>query len=128
MRALRTPDDRFENLPGWTFAPRYTEVPDGDGGALRVHHVDEGPAEREPDPVHARRAVVGVPLPEDDPGAHRARVFAPSLPTSSGFGRSDKPTERDDYTYQRHVDWMTAWLRRSRPAARDARRARTGAG
>ena len=48
MRALRTPDDRFENLPGWTFAPKYTEVPDGDGGSLRVHHVDEGPADANP--------------------------------------------------------------------------------
>ena len=46
MRALRTPDDRFENLPGWTFAPKYTEVPDGEGGTLRVHHVDEGPPAR----------------------------------------------------------------------------------
>ena len=48
MRALRTPDDRFENLPGYTFAPHYVEVPDGDGGALRVHYLDEGPADANP--------------------------------------------------------------------------------
>ena len=42
MRALRTPDDRFQNLAGYPFAPRYAEVPSGDGGSLRMHFVDEG--------------------------------------------------------------------------------------
>jgi haloalkane dehalogenase len=110
MRALRTPDDRFENLPGWTFAPRYTEVPDGDGGALRVHHVDEGPAganpilcmHGEPSWAYLYRKMIPVFT-----GAG-FRAVAPDL---VGFGRSDKPTELDDYTYQRHVDWMTAWLK-----------------
>ena len=109
MRALRTPDDRFENLPGWTFAPRYTEVPDGEGGTLRVHHVDEGPASAnpvlcmhgEPSWAYLYRKMIPVFT-----GAGY-RVVAPDL---VGFGRSDKPTELDDYTYQRHVDWMTAWL------------------
>jgi haloalkane dehalogenase len=110
MRALRTPDDRFENLPGWTFAPRYTEVPDGEGGTLRVHHVDEGPAgadpilcmHGEPSWAYLYRKMIAV--------FTRAgyRAVAPDL---VGFGRSDKPTELDDYTYQRHVDWMTAWLK-----------------
>ncbi|MDA8276260.1 MAG: haloalkane dehalogenase, partial [Actinomycetota bacterium] len=45
MRALRTPDERFEGLPGFTFGPHYTEVADGDGGTLRVHYLDEGPAD-----------------------------------------------------------------------------------
>jgi haloalkane dehalogenase len=109
MRALRTPDDRFENLPGWTFAPRYTEVPDGEGGTLRVHHVDEGPAganpilcmHGEPSWAYLYRKMIPVFT-----GAGY-RAVAPDL---VGFGRSDKPTELDDYTYQRHVDWMTAWL------------------
>ena len=109
MRALRTPDDRFENLPGWTFAPKYTEVPDGDGGSLRVHHVDEGPADAnpilcmhgEPSWAYLYRKMIPVLTA----AGHRA--VAPDL---VGFGRSDKPTELDDYTYQRHVDWMTAWL------------------
>ena len=109
MRALRTPDDRFENLPGWTFAPRFTEVPDGDGGALRVHHVDEGPAganpilcmHGEPSWAYLYRKMIPVFT-----GAG-FRAVAPDL---VGFGRSDKPTDLDDYTYQRHVDWMTAWL------------------
>jgi haloalkane dehalogenase len=43
MKVLRTPDERFKNLPGYPFAPHYTDVPDGDGGTLRIHHVDEGP-------------------------------------------------------------------------------------
>ncbi len=110
MRALRTPDDRFENLPGWTFAPKYTEVPDGDGGTLRVHHVDEGPADAapilclhgEPSWAYLYRKMI----PVFTAAGHRA--VAPDL---VGFGRSDKPTELDDYTYQRHVDWMTAWMK-----------------
>ena len=43
MKVLRTPDERFQNLPGYPFAPHYTDVPDGDGGNLRIHHIDEGP-------------------------------------------------------------------------------------
>ena len=109
MRALRTPDDRFENLPGWTFAPNYTEVPDGDGGTLRVHHVDEGPPganpilcmHGEPSWAYLYRKMI----PVFTAAGHRA--VAPDL---VGFGRSDKPDSRSDYTYQRHVDWMTAWL------------------
>jgi haloalkane dehalogenase len=111
MEALRTPEARFDGLPGYEFAPHYTEVPSGDGtGTLRVHHVDEGPAD-------ARETVLlmhGEPswsylyrtmIPVITAAGHRA--VAPDL---VGFGRSDKPAARDDYTYQRHVDWMTAWL------------------
>lgn len=42
MDVLRTPDDRFENLPDYDFEPHYLEVPDGDGGQLRIHYLDEG--------------------------------------------------------------------------------------
>ena len=45
MDTLRTPDDRFADLPGYPFAPHYADIPDGDGGSLRVHHVDEGDAD-----------------------------------------------------------------------------------
>ncbi|HTN78361.1 MAG TPA: haloalkane dehalogenase [Acidimicrobiales bacterium] len=110
MRSLRTPDDRFANLPGWPYAPHYTEVPDGEGGTLRVHHVDEGPADAapilcmhgEPSWAYLYRKMIPVLT------AAGHRVLAPDL---VGFGRSDKPTELDDYTYQRHVDWMTAWMK-----------------
>ena len=106
MHALRTPDDRFADLPGFPFAPHYVEVDAGDGdGTLRVHHLDEGPAEGpvvllmhgEPSWSYLYRTMIPVLV---DAGL---RCVAPDL---VGFGRSDKPTERSDYTYARHVEWM----------------------
>ncbi len=109
MQSLRTPDDRFDSLPGYDFAPHHTDVPDGDGGTLRIHHLDEGPSDGptvllmhgEPSWSYLYRTMIPVLV---DAGL---RAVAPDLP---GFGRSDKPADRNDYTYQRHVDWMTAWL------------------
>jgi haloalkane dehalogenase len=105
MRILRTPDERFAALPDYPFAPHYTEVDD-----LRIHHVEEGPAEADP-----------VLMPHGEPtwsflyrkmipivAAAGHRAIAPDL---VGFGRSDKPAERADYTYERHVEWMKDWLR-----------------
>ncbi len=109
METLRTPDDRFENLPGYDFEPNYLDVPDGEGGQLRVHYIDEGPADANPvlmmhgEPSWAylyRKMIPGIVA-----AGHRA--VAPDL---IGFGRSDKPAEKSDYTFQRHVDWMTSWL------------------
>jgi len=48
MNILRTPDSRFENLPGYQFKPHYVEVPDSEGGQLRIHYVDEGPRNGKP--------------------------------------------------------------------------------
>jgi haloalkane dehalogenase len=105
MELLRTPDARFSALPAFPWAPRYVEV-----DSVRVHYVDEGPREApivlmmhgEPTWSFLYRkviaAVVGAGL----------RAVAPDL---VGFGRSDKPTRREDYTYQRHVDWMAGFLR-----------------
>ena len=110
MDVLRTPDDRFDGLPDWPYEPHYTEITDTiDGTPLRIHHIDEGPADAdpvlcmhgEPSWSYLYRRMVG-PLV-----AAGHRVVAPDL---VGFGRSDKPVERTEYTYQRHVDWMTAWL------------------
>ena len=109
MDVLRTPDARFENLPGYPFAPVYTEVPDGEGGRLRIHHVDEGDADApavlcmhgQPTWSYLYRHM--IPLLT---GAG-LRVLAPDL---VGYGRSDKPARREDYSYQRQVDWLTAWL------------------
>lgn len=105
MKALRTPDDRFTNLPGYDFAPNYVTIDDTEDGSLRVHYIDEGP--RDADPVllmhgepswcYLYRHMIG-PLV-----AAGHRVIAPDL---VGFGRSDKPTARTDYTYARHVAWM----------------------
>ena len=111
MRFLRTPDDRFTGLPGYSFAPHYVEVPAGDGdGTLRVHYLDEGPADAsetilclhgEPSWSFLYRHMIPVLT------AAGFRVVAPDL---VGFGRSDKPASRTDYTYARHVEWMRAAL------------------
>ncbi|MGI9646731.1 MAG: haloalkane dehalogenase [Ilumatobacteraceae bacterium] len=109
METLRTPDDRFADLPGYPFEPHYAEIPDGDGDALRVHYVDEGPADAapvllmhgEPSWSYLYRHMI-PPLV-----AAGHRVVAPDL---VGFGRSDKPTEQSDYTYARHVEWMRSLL------------------
>ena len=104
MKLLRTPDDRFAGLPGYGFPPRYVDV---DG--LRVHYVDEGrPGNEtvlllhgEPTWSYMFRDMI-PPLVEAG-----YRVVAPDLP---GFGRSDKPADRSDYTYERHVGWMRRFL------------------
>ncbi len=107
MQVVRTPDERFEALPDFPFAPHYVEIDDGEGGRLRVHYVDEGPRDGqtvlllhgEPSWCFLYRHIV----PQLVDGG--CRVIAPDL---VGFGRSDKPTEKSDYTYNRHVNWMQA--------------------
>ncbi|HEX2038257.1 MAG TPA: haloalkane dehalogenase [Acidimicrobiales bacterium] len=105
MEVLRTPDECFVGLPGWDVEPHYVALPDG----LRVHYVDEGPRRGpvvlllhgEPSWSYLYRKMV-PPL-----AAAGCRVVAPDL---VGFGRSDKPASRHDYTYARHVAWMAAAL------------------
>ena len=109
MKTLRTPDERFASLPGFDFAPHYEEIDDGEGGTLRVHYLREGPADApvvlllhgEPSWSYLYRTMIPVLI---DGGL---QIVAPDL---VGFGRSDKPTERSDYTYARHVEWMRALL------------------
>lgn len=109
MKTLRTPDERFDNLPGYPFEPNYVEIPDSEGGILRIHYIDEGPREADPvllmhgEPTWSYLYRKMIPIIVD--AGHR--VIAPDL---VGFGRSDKPADRKDYTYQRHVDWMHAVL------------------
>jgi haloalkane dehalogenase len=105
MKSLRTPDDRFADLPDYPFAPNYVDISDQDGGSLRVHYLDEGPADGpvvlamhgEPSWSYLYRKMIPLLV------AGGARVIAPDL---VGFGKSDKPTEKSDYTYARHVAWM----------------------
>ena len=105
MNFLRTPDDRFVDLPDFPFAPHYLDVADGEGGGLRVHYLDEGPSEAppvlllhgEPSWSFLYRHMIPVLVS----AGHRCVV-----PDLVGFGRSDKPTAQDDYTYARHVGWM----------------------
>jgi len=105
MDVLRTPDERFADLPGWGWEPRYAEVSAG-GEAVRMAYVDEGPRDAtpvlllhgEPSWSYLYRSMIGPLL---DAGL---RVVAPDL---IGFGRSDKPAAREDYTYARHMAWLT---------------------
>jgi len=100
MDLLRTPDERFEGLLGYPFAPHYVMV-----GEVRVHTVIEGPApgavvlmlHGEPSWSYLYRKMIPIIA------GTGYRAIAPDL---VGFGRSDKPTERAAYTYQAHVDWM----------------------
>jgi haloalkane dehalogenase len=100
MEVIRTPDERFINLAGYPFGPHYAEV-----AGLRIHYVDEGPRTAlpvlllhgEPSWSYLYRKMIPILA------AAGHRVVAPDL---VGFGRSDKPVRREDYTYQRHVDWV----------------------
>jgi haloalkane dehalogenase len=97
---FRTPEERFENLPGYDFTPNYVEV---DG--LRMHYLDEGPRDGtpvvcfhgEPTWAYLYRTMLH-PLVA---AGHRVVV-----PDYAGFGRSDKPTDRGWYSYDRHCDLM----------------------
>lgn len=104
MEILRTPDERFTDLPDYPFTPHYVEV---DG--VRVHYVDEGPQDAQPVlMLHGEPSwsyLYRKMIPIFTQAGHRA--IAPDL---VGFGRSDKPTQRTDYTYQRHVDWMSGLI------------------
>ncbi|MDH6245165.1 haloalkane dehalogenase [Mycobacterium sp. OTB74] len=101
---FRTPDERFANLPGYDFAPNYVDV---DG--LRMHYLDEGPRDGtpivcfhgEPSWAYLYRKMIG-PLVA---AGHRVIV-----PDYAGFGRSDKPTDRRWYTYDRHTELVSRVL------------------
>lgn len=101
---VRTPEERFHKLPNYNFEPNYLDI---DG--LRMHYVDEGdPAadpilmlHGEPSWSYLYRHMIPVCA------AAGHRVIAPDL---IGFGKSDKPTKIDDYSYQSHIDWMLAFI------------------
>jgi len=104
MNTVRTPDSRFENLPDYDFRPNYVDV-----DAMRMHYVDEGPRDGdvvlllhgEPSWSYLYRFMI-PPL-----GAAGLRAIAPDL---IGFGRSDKPTRKSDYSYATHVAWMKEFI------------------
>jgi haloalkane dehalogenase len=109
MQVLRTPDARFAGLEDWPFAPQYQVLAMESGDPLRMHYVDEGPLDGavvllmhgEPSWAYLYRKTIPALV------AQGHRVIAPDL---IGFGRSDKPALRTDYTYERHVAWMSEWL------------------
>ena len=104
MKYLRTPESRFENLPGYDFAPHYVDI---DG--LRMHYVDEGPAEADPvlllhgEPSWSYLYRKMIPVL----AAAGHHVIAPDL---IGFGKSDKPTAVGDYSYAGHVNWIRQFI------------------
>ena len=109
MEFLRTPDDRFEGLDGYPFAPNYINIPDGEGGQLRMHYVDEGPLGGQP-----------VVMVHGNPTwSYMWRSLIPKLADAGyraiavdmiGMGRSDKPASMDDYSVSRHERWLEAGL------------------
>jgi haloalkane dehalogenase len=101
MKLLRTPDERFENLPDFPYKPHYLEI-----DKIRIHYVDEGPKDAEvmllmhgePSWSFLYRHMIPILVKAG------FRTVAPDL---VGFGRSDKPTKKEDHTYAKHVKWMT---------------------
>lgn len=110
MKVLRTPDSAFAAISDFPFAPHYREIADPDDGtSLRIHYIDEGPRDApvvlmmhgEPSWCYLYRHMIGPVV------AAGFRVVAPDL---IGFGRSDKPSQKSDYSYARHVGWMRQWV------------------
>ncbi|TFV56690.1 alpha/beta fold hydrolase [Mycobacterium sp. PS03-16] len=107
MQTLRTPDDRFADLPDFDYQPHYGEIDDDEGGRLRVAWIEAGPADADPvlmlhgEPSWSFLYRKMIPIL----AAAGHRVVCPDL---VGFGRSDKPTRIEDHTYARHVEWMRA--------------------
>ena len=103
---LRTPDERFADLPGWTHEPCYFQRPDG----LRLHYVDEGPRQAartwlclhgQPTWSYLYRRMIPVFATAGD------RVVAPDF---LGFGRSDKPVDEAAYTFGFHRDSLLSLI------------------
>ena len=104
-KVYRTADERLAALPDFPFAPHWHALREG----LRVHYLDEGPREAPPvlmlhgEPSWCFLYRFMIP-PVTQAGF---RVLAPDL---IGFGKSDKPTSKNEYTYARHVGWMREWV------------------
>lgn len=103
-QVLRTPESRFVDLPDFAYTPHYTDV-----GGVRIAHIDEGSRDAptvllmhgEPTWSFLYRKMIPVLV------AAGLRVVAPDL---VGFGRSDKPAHKSDYSYLNHVQWMSTWM------------------
>ena len=110
MEVLRTPDSCFENIKDYPFEPVYTNIETKDGTILRIHHIDEGPKDgpillaMHGQPVWSYLYAKMIPILTEA----GIRVIAPDL---VGYGKSDKPAARGDYSYQNQVDWMGEWLK-----------------
>ena len=110
MYVQRTPDVAFAAISDFPFASHYCEIADGKTGTpLRIHYIDEGPRDApvvlmmhgEPTWCYLYRHMIAPVV------AAGYRVVAPDL---VGFGKSDKPAAKSDYSYAAHVGWMRQWL------------------
>jgi haloalkane dehalogenase len=105
LQFLTTPEHCFEQITDFHYSPHFLQVDDNEGGSLQLHYIDEGPKDGnvvlmlhgEPSWSYLYRKMI------DPVVAAGYRVIAPDL---IGFGKSDKPTERTDYSFQRHLDWV----------------------
>jgi len=105
-KTIRTPENRFENLEGYDFSSNYMNVEEG----LRLHYLDEGNKDQpvvlllhgEPSWSYLYRKMIPIL-------STHFRVIAPDL---IGFGKSDKLTNRTDYTYQKHIDWLNTLVQK----------------
>lgn len=105
MKYLSTPESCFENLPGYPFAPNYAIIEN----EMRMHYVDEGDPNGEivlllhgePSWSYLYRKMIPVFV------ENGFRAIAPDL---IGFGKSDKPTELSDYTYDKHLQWLNTFI------------------
>lgn len=106
---IRSPEERFANLPDYSFAPHYVQIPDSEFGELRMHYLDEGPRDA---PIILLLHGQGcwsyiyrkmIPLLVDG----GMRVIAPDY---IGFGRSDKLPDTEDYSFEKHVAWLTTFF------------------
>ena len=109
ITVLRTPDHRFAALADFPYSPHYLDVAAGDGTPLRLAYIDEGPRDGPPILLlHGEPSwsyLYRTMIPPLVTAGHR--VLAPDL---VGFGRSDKPAEREAYTYAAHVAWLQTFV------------------
>ena len=105
-KIIRTPESQFENLEDYNFSSNYLDVEEG----LRLHYLDEGDIDKpivlllhgEPSWSYLYRKMIPIL-------SNNFRVIAPDL---IGFGKSDKFTNREDYTYQKHMDWIMTFIQK----------------
>ena len=102
MTVLRTPDDRFQNLPGYDFAPHYVQI-----GDTRMHYVDEGAGAETVLCLHGEPTWSYLYRQMIPPLAEKQRVVAPDM---VGFGKSDKYGAQDDYSFQMHYDKLVGLI------------------
>jgi haloalkane dehalogenase len=109
MNIIRTPEERFENLPDFPFQPHYLEIPDPQFGHLRMHYLDEGPTDGKTMLLLHGQGCWSYIYRSMIPPLVAAgyRVIAPDY---IGFGRSDKLPDTNDYSFEKHVAWLTSFL------------------